>query len=43
MFRLLGESTLDFLYYFAVEANETHPGLRRVEGSPIAGKLIFLP
>lgn len=33
----LGDSSLDFLYYFAKEANETHPGLRKVEGSPIAG------
>ncbi|TSK38357.1 von Willebrand factor A domain-containing protein 7 [Bagarius yarrelli] len=41
-FNVLGESTLDFFYYFAVEANETHPGLRRVEGSPIAGVPAFL-
>lgn len=33
----LGDSSLDFLFYFAKEANETHPGLRKVEGSPIAG------
>lgn len=33
----LGDSRLDFLYYFAKEANDTHPGLRKVEGSPIAG------
>ncbi|XP_046720564.1 von Willebrand factor A domain-containing protein 7 isoform X2 [Silurus meridionalis] len=39
---VLGESTLDFFYYFAVEANETHPGLRRLEGSPIAGVPAFL-
>ncbi|KAK3570822.1 hypothetical protein QTP86_027647 [Hemibagrus guttatus] len=41
-FNVLGESTLDFFYYFAVEANETHPGLRRLEGSPIAGVPAFL-
>ncbi|KAL7879064.1 hypothetical protein AOLI_G00100380 [Acnodon oligacanthus] len=41
-FNVLGESALDFLYYFAVEVNETHPGLRRVEGSPVAGVPIFL-
>ncbi|MCJ8733135.1 hypothetical protein PDJAM_G00219630 [Pangasius djambal] len=41
-FNVLGESTLDFFYYFAVEANETHPGLQRVEGSPIAGVPVFL-
>lgn len=29
---------MDFLYYFATLANETHPGLARVEGSPIAGE-----
>lgn len=33
-----GASPVDFLYYFATVANETHPGLARVEGSPIAGK-----
>lgn len=36
----LGDSTVDFLYYFAVESNGTHPGLARVDGSPIAGELI---
>ncbi|KAI4896696.1 hypothetical protein NFI96_016086 [Prochilodus magdalenae] len=41
-FSVLGESTLDFLYYFAVEMNETHPGLKRVEGSPVAGVPTFL-
>ncbi|TRY93853.1 hypothetical protein DNTS_023771, partial [Danionella cerebrum] len=41
-FNILGDSSLDFLYYFAKEANETHPGLRRVEGSPIAGVPVFL-
>ncbi|CAB1348151.1 unnamed protein product, partial [Coregonus sp. 'balchen'] len=34
--------SVDFLYYFAVEANGTHPGLARVEGSPIAGVPTFL-
>uniref|UniRef100_A0AAZ3RLU8 von Willebrand factor A domain containing 7 n=1 Tax=Oncorhynchus tshawytscha TaxID=74940 RepID=A0AAZ3RLU8_ONCTS len=32
------DSNVDFLYYFAVEANGTHPGLAKVEGSPIAGE-----
>ncbi|XP_072550642.1 von Willebrand factor A domain-containing protein 7 [Salminus brasiliensis] len=41
-FNVLGESTLDFFYYFAVETNETHPGLRRMEGSPIAGVPAFV-
>ncbi|KAK2847874.1 hypothetical protein Q7C36_009556 [Tachysurus vachellii] len=41
-FNVLGESALDFFYYFAAEANETHPGLRRLEGSPIAGVSAFL-
>ncbi|XP_062860432.1 von Willebrand factor A domain-containing protein 7 [Trichomycterus rosablanca] len=41
-FNVLGESSLDFLYFFAVEANETHPGLRRVDGSPIAGVSVFV-
>ncbi|XP_015461758.3 von Willebrand factor A domain-containing protein 7 [Astyanax mexicanus] len=41
-FNVLGESTLDFFYYFAVVENETHPGLRRVEGSPIADVSAFL-
>ncbi|XP_066540580.1 von Willebrand factor A domain-containing protein 7 [Hoplias malabaricus] len=41
-FNVLGDGTLDFLYYFAVEMNETHPGLRRVEGNPVAGEPAFL-
>ncbi|XP_052438590.1 von Willebrand factor A domain-containing protein 7 [Carassius gibelio] len=41
-FSVLGDSSLDFLYYFAREANETHPGLRKMEGSPIAGVPVFL-
>lgn len=41
-FNALGDSSLDFLYYFAREANETHPGLRKIEGSPIAGIPAFL-
>ncbi|KAL2096210.1 hypothetical protein ACEWY4_008358 [Coilia grayii] len=41
-FSVIGDSSLDFLYYFATEANETHPGLSRVEGSPIAGEPVFL-
>lgn len=32
-----GASPVDFLYHFATVANETHPGLARVEGSPVAG------
>nr|XP_055030758.1 von Willebrand factor A domain-containing protein 7 [Misgurnus anguillicaudatus]XP_055030759.1 von Willebrand factor A domain-containing protein 7 [Misgurnus anguillicaudatus] len=41
-FNVLGDSSLDFLYYFAKEANETHPGLRKIEGSPIADTPVFL-
>ncbi|XP_067275622.1 von Willebrand factor A domain-containing protein 7 [Pseudorasbora parva] len=41
-FSILGDSSLDFLYYFAKESNETHPGLRKMEGSPIAGNPVFL-
>ncbi|XP_043119942.1 von Willebrand factor A domain-containing protein 7 [Puntigrus tetrazona] len=41
-FNVLGDSSLDFLYYFARESNETHPGLRKMEGSPIAGVPVFL-
>lgn len=33
-----GDSSVDFLYYFATVNNETHPGLARVEGSPVAGE-----
>ncbi|XP_029372637.1 von Willebrand factor A domain-containing protein 7 [Echeneis naucrates] len=36
-FNVIGDSSVDFLYYFAVITNETHPGLARVEGSPVAG------
>ncbi|KAJ3591363.1 hypothetical protein NHX12_009308 [Muraenolepis orangiensis] len=39
---ILGDSRVDFLYYFATVANQTHPGLSRVEGSPIAGVPTFL-
>ncbi|KAG9342176.1 hypothetical protein JZ751_017176 [Albula glossodonta] len=38
----IGDSSVDFLYYFAEEANGTHPGLARVEGSPVAGVPTFL-
>ncbi|XP_035240285.1 von Willebrand factor A domain-containing protein 7 [Anguilla anguilla] len=38
----IGDSSVDFLYYFAVVANGTHPGLARVEGSPVAGVPTFL-
>ncbi|CAM4577668.1 unnamed protein product [Leuciscus chuanchicus] len=41
-FSILGDSSLDFLYYFAKESNEAHPGLRKLEGSPIAGIPVFL-
>ncbi|XP_048024996.1 von Willebrand factor A domain-containing protein 7 [Megalobrama amblycephala] len=41
-FSILGDSSLDFLYYFAKESNETHPGLMKIEGSPIAGVPVFL-
>ncbi|KAM4628348.1 von Willebrand factor A domain-containing protein 7 isoform 2-T2 [Polymixia lowei] len=41
-FNIIGDSKVDFLYYFANVANETHPGLARVEGSPIAGVSTFL-
>ncbi|KAF3693017.1 von Willebrand factor A domain-containing protein 7 Protein G7c Precursor [Channa argus] len=37
-----GDSTVDFLYYFAAVTNDTHPGLARMEGSPIAGLSAFL-
>ncbi|XP_061072170.1 von Willebrand factor A domain-containing protein 7 isoform X2 [Conger conger] len=38
----IGTSSVDFLYHFAVVANGTHPGLARVEGSPVAGVPTFL-
>ncbi|XP_019905261.2 von Willebrand factor A domain-containing protein 7 [Esox lucius] len=41
-FNAIAYSRLDFLYYFAVETNGTHPGLARVEGSPITGVPTFL-
>ncbi|XP_033486681.1 von Willebrand factor A domain-containing protein 7 [Epinephelus lanceolatus] len=41
-FNVIGDSSVDFLYYFAILTNETHPGLARVEGSPIAGVPAFL-
>ncbi|XP_029301797.1 von Willebrand factor A domain-containing protein 7 [Cottoperca gobio] len=41
-FNVIGESSVDFLYYFATVTNETHPGLARVEASPIAGVPAFL-
>lgn len=37
-----GDSRIDFLYYFATVNNETHPGLARVEGSPVAGEGLWL-
>ncbi|XP_077578997.1 von Willebrand factor A domain-containing protein 7 [Stigmatopora nigra] len=41
-FSIIAESSVDFLYYFATVTNETHPGLARVEGSPVAGAPTFL-
>ncbi|XP_067362402.1 von Willebrand factor A domain-containing protein 7 isoform X2 [Channa argus] len=41
-FKVIGDSTVDFLYYFAAVTNDTHPGLARMEGSPIAGLSAFL-
>nr|XP_061797464.1 von Willebrand factor A domain-containing protein 7-like [Nerophis lumbriciformis] len=41
-FSILAESNVDFLYYFATVTNKTHPGLARVEGSPVAGVPAFL-
>ncbi|XP_060901829.1 von Willebrand factor A domain-containing protein 7 isoform X2 [Labrus mixtus] len=41
-FNVIGDSSLDFLYYFATVTNETHPGLARMEGSPVAGVAAFL-
>ncbi|KAM9733773.1 von Willebrand factor A domain-containing protein 7 isoform 2-T2 [Menidia menidia] len=41
-FDVIADSSVDFLYYFATVSNETHPGLARVEGSPVAGGPAFL-
>ncbi|XP_051934053.1 von Willebrand factor A domain-containing protein 7 [Hippocampus zosterae] len=41
-FNIIAESSVDFLYYFATVTNETHPGLARVEGSPVSGVPAFL-
>ncbi|XP_015228237.1 PREDICTED: von Willebrand factor A domain-containing protein 7-like [Cyprinodon variegatus] len=41
-FKVIGDSSVDFLYYFATVTNDTHPGLARVEGSPLAGAPAFL-
>ncbi|XP_068568500.1 von Willebrand factor A domain-containing protein 7 [Cebidichthys violaceus] len=41
-FNVIGDSSVDFLYYFATVTNETHPGLARVAGSPVAGIPAFL-
>ncbi|XP_053176140.1 von Willebrand factor A domain-containing protein 7 [Scomber japonicus] len=41
-FNVIGDSSIDFLYYFATVTNDTHPGLARVEGSPVAGVSAFL-
>ncbi|XP_061683678.1 von Willebrand factor A domain-containing protein 7 [Syngnathoides biaculeatus] len=41
-FNVIGDSVVDFLYYFATVTNETHPGLARLEGSPVAGVPTFL-
>ncbi|XP_066560124.1 von Willebrand factor A domain-containing protein 7 [Amia ocellicauda] len=42
MVNVIGQSSVDFLYHFAVAVNGTHPGLSRVEGSPVAGVPTFL-
>ncbi|KAM8903729.1 von Willebrand factor A domain-containing protein 7 isoform 1-T2 [Spinachia spinachia] len=41
-FSVIANSSVDFLYYFATVTNETHPGLARVEGGPVAGVPVFL-
>ncbi|XP_030007783.1 von Willebrand factor A domain-containing protein 7 [Sphaeramia orbicularis] len=41
-FNVIGDSSVDFLYHFATVTNETHPGLARMEGSPVAGVPAFL-
>ncbi|CAI5693976.1 unnamed protein product [Oreochromis niloticus] len=41
-FNVIGDSGVDFLYYFAIVTNETHPGLARVDGNPTAGVPAFL-
>ncbi|XP_054884330.1 von Willebrand factor A domain-containing protein 7 [Poeciliopsis prolifica] len=41
-FTVIGDSGVDFLYYFATVTNDTHAGLARVEGSPVAGAPAFL-
>uniref|UniRef100_A0A3P8R1R1 von Willebrand factor A domain containing 7 n=2 Tax=Astatotilapia calliptera TaxID=8154 RepID=A0A3P8R1R1_ASTCA len=41
-FNVIGDSGVDFLYYFAIITNETHPGLARVDGNPTAGVPAFL-
>ncbi|KAM7399629.1 hypothetical protein PAMP_018882 [Pampus punctatissimus] len=41
-FNVIADSSIDFLYYFATVTNETHPGLAKVEGSPVAGIPAFL-
>ncbi|XP_038548790.1 von Willebrand factor A domain-containing protein 7 isoform X2 [Micropterus salmoides] len=42
IFNVIADSSIDFLYYFATVTNETHPGLARVEGSPVAGVPAYL-
>ncbi|KAL6116421.1 vwa7 [Pungitius sinensis] len=41
-FSVIANSSVDFLYHFATVTNETHPGLARVEGGPVAGVPVFL-
>ncbi|XP_047449813.1 von Willebrand factor A domain-containing protein 7 isoform X2 [Mugil cephalus] len=41
-FNVIGGSSVDFLYYFATLSNNTHPGLSKVEGSPVADTSAFL-
>ncbi|XP_060095116.1 von Willebrand factor A domain-containing protein 7 isoform X2 [Heteronotia binoei] len=37
-----GQSTLDFLHYFAVQVDGRHPGLLKMDSSPIEGVPVYL-
>ncbi|XP_077186946.1 von Willebrand factor A domain-containing protein 7 isoform X2 [Paroedura picta] len=37
-----GQSTLDFLHYFAVQMDGRHPGLLKMDSSPIEGVPVYL-
>ncbi|XP_064407947.1 von Willebrand factor A domain-containing protein 7 isoform X2 [Latimeria chalumnae] len=39
---VIGQSTLDFLYHFAVESKGTHPGLSSINSQPIRGTAAIL-